>query len=304
MMIKKIPKIIQSPLRYPGGKSSFLKFFHEIMVSNRLVGKYYYEPFAGGAGVGLGLLSLGVAAEIFLNDADYHIYSFWQALLKHNQRFIDQVEYVPLTIDEWSKQKEVYDNYKKHSCFDVGFSAFYLNRCNRSGIIVGAGPIGGKQQRGKWKLDARFNKQNLIKRIMNIQNLRKRIHISNNDAIRFLKTKLPQGDKRRDVLVYLDPPYVRVGSKLYLNFYEEKDHKNLAQYLISQKYLKWIVTYDDSELIRQLYLDSRKWIIQLNYSLQLKQKGKEILIVSKTTQIPDDTKNLYNKWNIKEEISV
>ena len=304
MMIKQVSKIIQSPLRYPGGKGSFLKFFHEVMVGNRLVGKYYYEPFAGGAGVGLGLLSLDVVAEIFLNDADYHIYSFWLALLKHNQRFVDQVEYVPLTIDEWNKQKEVYDNYKKHSCFDVGFSAFYLNRCNRSGILVGAGPIGGRQQCGEWKLDARFNKQNLIKRIMDVQNLRKRIHISNDDAIKFLKTKLPQGDKRKNILVYLDPPYVGVGSKLYLNSYEERDHKNLARYLISQKYLKWIVTYGDSDLIRQFYPNYRRWVLQLNYSLQVKQKGREILIVSESIQMPDITKDSSKKWNIKEEIII
>lgn len=39
-----------------------------------------------------------------------------------------------------------------------------MNRINRSGIIK-AGVIGGMEKSGLWKLDARFNREDLIFRI-------------------------------------------------------------------------------------------------------------------------------------------
>ncbi len=47
---------------------------------------------------------------------------------------------------------------------DVGFSTFFLNRTNVSGVIKG-GIIGGQEQQGEYKIDARYNGQNLIRKL-------------------------------------------------------------------------------------------------------------------------------------------
>lgn len=296
-----ISKII-SPLRYPGGKGAFLFFFSELIKINGLNGGIYFEPFAGGAGVGLGLLQNGLVSEIVLNDADYHIFCFWFSVLNENQRFLDRINEVSLNIDEWKKQRNVYENIEKYSIFEIGFSTFFLNRCNRSGIMVGAGPIGGHKQTGKWRLDARFNKKTLTNRIENIGKLSERISFYNMDAIKFLKKKIPQNKQRKNVLVYLDPPYISAGNKLYLNFYSDKDHSQLANYLSSQTNLNWIVTYDNNHIVQSLYKDFSKWLFNLRYSLQAKQKGTELLILSNQLKFPENKQLYTKKLEIMEEI--
>lgn len=299
-MVQPCPKItsptekIFSPLRYPGGKGRLTNFLTSVLKSNECVGVDYYEPFAGGSGAALQLLSNGTVNDIWLNDADPCIYAFWFSILNENKRFVDNILSTPLTIQEWQKQQNIYSNPTAHSFFDVGFATFFLNRCNRSGIIVGSGPIGGYEQKGKWKLDARFNKKNLAARILSIGEYKKKIHVFNQDAIDFLITRLPKGPKRRQVFVYLDPPYLTAGRRLYFSFYKEKDHRQLAKYIVRQKILKWIMTYDNNEVIQEAYSSCREYLFSLRYSLQKKQKAQEMLIVPKNLKLPK-----FSQCNIK-----
>jgi DNA adenine methylase len=290
-------RIIKSPLRYPGGKGFFADYFSQLMSKNLIEDCRYYEPFAGGSGVALGLLSLNKASEVFLNDADYHVYCFWMAVLDEHERFIERMENSILSIKEWHKQKEVYVCPENSTVFEVGFSSFYLNRCNRSGILKGAGPIGGLKQHGKWRLDARFNKSELIERITAIGKLRDRITFRNMDAIQFLKKYIPKGRQRKKTFVYLDPPYVSAGDRLYLNFYEKSDHEKLASYLLEQSNLNWVLTYDDCSIIRKLYSSCQRELFHLRYSLQSRRRGRELLIAPVRLQLSDDTTALTNRWN-------
>jgi len=284
MKYKTLPHI--SPLRYPGGKACLTDFIDDLVYLNDLQGCPYFEPYAGGAGAALGLLMSGAVSEVFLNDADIRIYSFWQALLSESEQFIDNIQQVPLTMEEWARQREISKNPNIHDLFEVGFSTFYMNRCNRSGILSG-GPIGGYQQDGKWRIDVRFNRDNLSARIEALGRLRNSIHISNLDAIDFLKTTLPRGRGRDKVFVYLDPPYVVKARKLYLNVYEAKNHADLAKYMTSQKTLPWMMSYDDCDLIRNLY--SKTCTVQklpIRYSLQIKRSAEELLITPSTIDLP------------------
>lgn len=295
---KRTKSIIKSPLRYPGGKGAFFPYFFELINGNRLSGGRYYEPFAGGAGVALGLLSSDAVSKAVLNDVDYHVYCFWQSVLNETDRFVESIHTALLSIYEWKKQRQVYLFPKKYSMFDVGFSTFYLNRCNRSGILPKAGPIGGMHQAGKWRLNARFNREMLSERILAIGKLRNRLAVYNFDAIKFLKTHLlPQHKSSRD-LVYLDPPYVIAGNKLYLNFYQKIDHAALAEYLLQAHHFHWIVTYDDAALIRQLYSPCQRCLFQLCYSLQSKGQGKELLIAPKELKLPGKEKIVTKKWKM------
>ena len=153
-----------SPLRYPGGKRRLVNFMKTIIQENKLLGCHYVEPYAGGASIGLALLFDGYVNHIHINDLDRAVYGFWYSVLHKTEELVQLIQDSPVTISEWYRQREIQRNKKRTSLIDLGFSTFFLNRTNRSGIISG-GVIGGQEQDGDWKLDCRFNKPDLIKRI-------------------------------------------------------------------------------------------------------------------------------------------
>lgn len=267
-----------SPLRYPGGKAQLAPILAQTIKLNGLAGCVYFEPFAGGAGAALRLLRDNVVSELHLNDLDPRIYHFWHAALNEPEEFVERIHEVPLTIKEWQKQRQICMKGDVSKPFELGFATFYLNRCNRSGVILGAGPIGGREQSGTWKLDARFHRENLADRISWLSEVGDSISISQMDAMTFLVKQLPRGVGRKRVFVYLDPPYYSKASKLYMNSYREQDHKSLARYLRRQNVLKWIASYDDTDFIRELYSFCRVSQNSLRYSLQEKRQSSELLI--------------------------
>ena len=267
-----------SPLRYPGGKAKLAPILAQTIELNGLSGCAYFEPFAGGAGAALRLLREDVVSELHLNDLDPRIYYFWHAALNDTERFVHRIRTVPLTIEEWKRQRHICLKADVNQPFELGFSTFYLNRCNRSGVILEAGPIGGQQQGGIWKLDARFNRENLANRVNRLSESSGSIYITQMDAMEFLVKQLPRGGNRKQVFVYLDPPYYSKGSKLYMNSYTERDHKGLANYLRRQNILRWVASYDDTDFIRRLYSFSRISLSSLQYSLQEKRQAVELLI--------------------------
>lgn len=275
-----------SPLRYPGGKACLTGFLADIIDLNDLRGCNYFEPYAGGAGAALNLLKRRVVSEIYLNDADTRIFSFWLSVLNESDRFVDRVHNVPLTIEEWQRQNAICSKPDGHPQFDVGFAAFFMNRCNRSGVLTGSGPIGGYRQTGKWLIDARFNRDELSERVLTIKRFRDSIHINCEDAIVFLKKLLPRGRGRSRVFAYLDPPYVSNGKRLYLNAYDDSDHKSLSRYMTSQKSLHWLVSYDDSELIREIYEENKVSNIPIRYTLQKKRFAQELIIAPSYLILP------------------
>ena len=177
-------------------------------------------------------------------------------------------------MDEWRKQKSIHND-KRSSEFALGFSTFFLNRTNYSGIIEG-GPIGGAGQKGKWKLNARFNKEKLIEKIERIALYKSRIKVSSMDGL----TLLSKYKSEKNVFIYLDPPYCMKGGCLYLNHYVDENHSNLAQFLNKNKNLKWLLTYDNVKSIKKLYSERRQKNFSLNYSASSASKGKEVMIFS------------------------
>ena len=178
-----------SPLRYPGGKGKLEPFMELLIRQTGHVGGTYVEPFAGGAGIALELLEKEIVNDIVINDLDKGIYSFWRAIFSETDRFINHIRNVELTIDEWNRQRQVIDNCNRYS-YELGFATFYLNRTNRSGIIKG-GVIGGTEQAGNWRMDARFNREDLIERIIKIAKRKKHIHLYNKDVNSFIQNYLP-----------------------------------------------------------------------------------------------------------------
>lgn len=278
IVIKKSRKFY-SPLRYPGGKASLSSFLFDLIDYNHIINCTYVEPFAGGAGAALTLLFLEKVDQIIINDLDKSIYAFWKATLNYTERFIEKIRNIDVTIEEWHKQKRIYgDNYSSE--FDRGFATFFLNRTNRSGIIEG-GPIGGMKQKGKWKIDARFNKENLIERIKRVALYRSRIKILNIDGIELMK----QVYNMPNILIYVDPPYYEKGSSLYLNHYHESNHIELANFLNNHQEFNWLLTYDNVPEIMALYPERTKFEFDLYYHINKPKLRKEILIKSDSIAI-------------------
>lgn len=267
-----------SPLRYPGGKSNLYKYTCKLIKQNNLEGCTYVEPYAGGCGLALQLLHTGVVKNITLNDIDRSIYAFWKAVLDNKDELINKLNNTSITMDEWYKQKEIQNNKATADLFELGFSTIFLNRTNFSGIIK-AGPIGGYNQKGKYKLDCRFNVKNIIKRIELIHSYREQIQFYNKDAVEFFNT-LNNLDLD-EVFIFLDPPYFEKGPGLYTNFYTEEDHIILANHVANLNHY-WVVTYDNVDRIKEIYSEYKFNYNEysLNYSAHKKYKGTEIMFYS------------------------
>jgi len=155
---------LYTPLRYPGGKARFAPFIAELMQRNGLTGGHYLEPFAGGAGVALELLVHGVVKHVHINDFDPAVAAFWRAATEQPNELIELVAKEPLTIDAWRYWRGVMLGETAGTAIERGFATLFMNRTNRSGILKG-GVIGGLAQSGVYKMDARFKRDVLIKRL-------------------------------------------------------------------------------------------------------------------------------------------
>lgn len=268
-----------SPLRYPGGKTILYKKIKNILEKNNLIECTYMEPFSGGAGLALKLLMNNDVKRIVINDLDFAIYSFWHNVLYDTDKFCNDIENIKVDLEEWEKQKYIYNNQNNYSMYEVGLATFFLNRTNRSGIIKG-GVIGGKKQEGKYKIDCRFNKKVLIEKIKKIGMYRNRIKLFNYDANDFIK-RVVMRQKNENFFIYFDPPYIKKGPELYKNHFNNEEHKYLSTN-IKEKLLEknWIVTYDKNELVQKLYDNFCIVEFDLNYSAGKNKTGNELMILS------------------------
>lgn len=266
-----------SPLRYPGGKSKIYEKVRILIEANTLGNRTYVEPFAGGFGIGIGLLCDNIVQTAVLNDFDRHIYHFWYSVFHNTDDLLKKVMDTPITLDEREKQKAVYNDSSADVLRD-GFATLFLNRVNFSGIIKG-GPIGGLLQNGAYKIDCRFNKEEIKKRIESIAQLSGRILLYNCDASDLIINRLQ--DIIGSAFFNIDPPYVKKGRQLYANYFMEEDHRNLERVITEHlNETRWIVTYDDCDLIRDIYKKylMTEYVIQHNAGDST--RGKEVVITN------------------------
>lgn len=277
------PTMSFSPLRYPGGKGKLARFMIDLIRLNDLEDGTYVEPYAGGAAIAWELLLKGIVRNVEINDISPPVFAFWDAVINHTENLCRKITDTPVDIEQWNRAKIVYNNPENFSSVELGFSFFFLNRTNRSGVLNG-GVIGGKEQTGRYKIDARFNKDDLIKRIYNIALKRNKIKISNLDAIEFIAKRSLFWNNIS--LIYLDPPYYDKGQSLYLNAYKPADHRDVASSIINLKMKNWIVSYDDVRPIHDLYGMASKLQYTLNYSAHRKERGQEVMFFSESLNVP------------------
>lgn len=284
-----------SPLRYPGGKARLAPYISRLINAQAESPTHYAEPFAGGAGAALHLLRDEVVEYIHLNDLNPGIAAFWRASLDHPNEFCAKIMEIELSIEEWKNQRNTYDHPDEYDDLALGFATFYLNRTNRSGILD-AGPIGGLEQTGKWKIDARFNRSSLCARIQTIADMRHRIYVTQLDGLEFLRGLQHLSDR---IMVYADPPYLVQGDGLYLHAFDANDHVALAE-LLDKANFRWMLTYDDDPRITQrLYAHGRCATFDIAHTAHHQHVGQEAIIFSRDLQVPDMviTRGRVARWN-------
>ena len=279
-----------SPLRYPGGKAKVADFVQCLIKENALLDGTYVEPYVGGGSVALSLLFNEYVRDIYINDKDISIYAFWYSVLHESEALCKLIEDTPINVETWHKLKEIQSNKENVDLLNLGFSTFFLNRTNRSGILK-AGVIGGYDQTGNYKIDARFNKDDLINRIQRIADYADRIHLSNEDAVTLVQRL--NNELFHNVIFYLDPPYYVKGKGLYMNYYNDDDHQDIAKVIDGILNHRWIISYDNVDFIANLYSKYRQETFELNYSASNSGRGKEIMIFSDNMIIPNH--KLFNK---------
>ncbi len=276
-----------TPLRYPGGKGKLAAYVKAIIEKNSLSDGEYVEPYAGGAAIALELLFQEYVSRIHINDLSKPVYSFWKAVLNDTDELCRLVRDTPLNLTEWDRQKRIFRNPDANSYVELGFATFFLNRTNRSGIL-NAGVIGGRDQSGPWKIDARYNADELIFRIEAIANMRRRIKLTRKDALALLRYGLPKWSDK--TLIYLDPPYYEQGRELYYDYYQADDHAHLATFIqANMAHRAWIVSYDNVAPIKSLYKGARNIVYNVGYSARTSRIGKEVMFFSPTLDIPELT---------------
>lgn len=278
-----------SPLRYPGGKAALGPYLGKIVEANGITGGLYVEPFAGGAGCAMYLLFSEYVGEVILNDKDPNVYACWKAILSETDSFLEKLDSTDVTLNEWRKQKAIYHRAPRkrtYSTLEIGFATFFLNRTNRSGVMDG-GPIGGLDQSGPYKIDARYSKARLAQRIYRIAAYKDRISIFNKDAATLLRTlaKGRLGSIGADALVYCDPPYFKKGPDVYDYFFSIKEHRTFARFINGQKF-RWMISYDDAELIHQIYSKRDRNVFFMNYCVHCARQGRELIISSTNCELP------------------
>lgn len=275
-----------SPLRYPGGKGKLAPYVESVFQRNSLCDAYYVEPFAGGASVALSLLMNEYARRIYINDLDRAIFAFWHSVLNDTDALCRLIQDTPVTVRTWKRQKQIQRNKTTADVLSLGYSTFFLNRTNRSGILNG-GIIGGVSQKARWKIDARYNKQELIRRIERIALYRHRIHLSNTDATEFVSaicTDLPHR-----TLIYFDPPYYAKGPHLYHSYFRHEDHQALSDVVRRLVGYHWLVSYDNTPEIRKMYTGFERVHYSLHYCAASSCNGREVMFFSERTKRPSKT---------------
>lgn len=275
--------ITQTPLRYPGGKSQLRPYITALLESNGLTGGAYVEPYAGGAGLAMGLLLDGAVQRIEINDKDLRIFAFWHCVLEETEGLIREIWDTPVSVAQWEKERAVLERPEEYDLLTLAFATFFVNRTSRSGILKG-GVIGGKKQLSEYKIDCRYNKASLISLIERIAAHKDRITISNLDAIEFLRER----SFSPKTLIYADPPYFEKGKALYMDYYSAQDHAALSEFIRTQVKVPWIVSYDSVPEILFMYSFARHRDLRINYSAAKKQTATEVMFFSDSLIIPDE----------------
>lgn len=295
---EKWERSVVSPLRYPGAKRQLVTHIQDLIQANVPPPRLLVEPFCGGATAGLRLVGTDVAKHLVLNDADPLVAAFWEVAAFDTDWLIDAVDAITPTVELWDEWRHK----KPRSVRQRALKCLYLNRTTFSGILHGrAGPLGGRDQTGEYRIDCRFGKDGLISRIEGIGDLAdtgRLLDVWNDDwqlALRKVRHHFSFFDPN-EITVYLDPPYVEKAPQLYEWSLESSEHERLSKHLLSETSFHWVLSYDDSRLVREMYRGAtgvHRFKVPLRYSAAQGGNGaspRQELLISNYREVPSTLK--------------
>jgi DNA adenine methylase len=226
------------------------------------------------------LLAEGVVDEIHINDLAPGIAAFWRAVFNDTKEFTQLILHAQVTLDRWHEHRAIYLDPNGKSDLELGFATFFLNRCNRSGILS-ARPIGGLQQTGAWKIDARYDAASLAGRVSYLGGFRHRVNLSSLDAREFIRSL-----EASTALLYVDPPYITQGDDLYMDRLSYQDHQEVAA-VLDRSQLRWFMTYDvDERITDELYPNLRCAQFNIKHTAHQQHVGSEYAVFSDNLTVP------------------
>ena len=290
-----------SPLRYPGSKRRLSSFVSRALELNALRPKLYVEPFVGGASIALQLLFDEMIDQAILIDIDPFVANFWKAVFFDTEWLIDQIETIEISIEKWHEFKAFSPKTKR----EYALACLFLNRTNFSGILRSeVGPLGGREQKSKYKIDCRFPRDTLVRRVERISAHKDKIQgiwvCSWAEGIQRIREMQAAGElPGEDVFFYFDPPFFEKAASLYRFYFKNGDHEKLRDFLLTLED-GWILSYDASDQLSLLYGEAirnntngaRKRDVELIYStgIMLGRKPTKEVIISNLDHLPAETR--------------
>lgn len=278
---------------YPGGKTR---------VNNHIVKKLdafqlednieYREPFFGGGSVGLYYLFVHGKniQNIWINDKDANLCALWNAVIRYPNEFKERViSYTPTVQNFFDDQKLLKTTIslpdEKESLLDLAIKKLAIHQTSFSGMgTMSRGPYGGKEQKGKHKIDEKWSPKYICKKIdlLNKHFSTKQIRYASCSNLDF-ENVINQDDCQ--ALIYLDPPYFVKGNELYQCGFTYDDHVRLANCLKKTNH-KWLLSYDHCPEILDLY---QGWaaidMFDMDYYLTFGQKDADHNYARKNTEL-------------------
>lgn len=259
----------------------------------------WLEPFGGGAGAALTALMSGRVPEAWIVEANPALAAFWTTVMDDGPALARRIEATVPTLElfEDSKQLVAASLAGEAICqFELGYAAFIVNRCSRSGMIIpNVGPIGGKNQSGGHRIDSRFNAPALAQRILAVHALGSRFRVFADDGITRLESLADSGIED-EVFCFVDPPYIGVGNDLYAIGMDDGLHRRLADALNNLS-SPWLLTYDAHEQIPLLYPERPVVQFDIPHSAGSSRIGSEYLVLGPGMALPEA--NPLGKGNIE-----
>jgi DNA adenine methylase len=290
-----------SPLRYPGGKARMAPWLTDVFDTLQwpMDVEIWLEPFGGGAGAALTALMSGRVPEAWIVEANPALAAFWTTVMGDGPALARRIENTTPTLELFQRaQQSVADALAGNPVdpFELGFAAFMLNRCSRSGMVIpNVGPIGGKTQAGLHTIDARFNAPALADRVRAVHSLGDRFKVFAGDGIAFLED-LPESGIEDEVFCFVDPPYIGVGNDLYAIGMDDALHRRLAEAL-NRLASPWLLTYDAHPQVPLLYPDRPVVQFDIPHTVGSSRIGSEYLVLGPGMALPDA--NPLGKGNIE-----
>lgn len=290
-----------SPLRYPGGKAAMAPWLAALFDQQwgPLPVDIWIEPFAGGAGAALTLLDRDAVDEAWLIDQNPAIAAFWETVLEDGEQLAALIERTAPTIALYDDSRALLDTPDGADRFQLAYAAFIVNRCSRSGIVAPtSGPMGGRRGDGQWTIGARFNSDALADRVRHVHSMRGRLRAERGNGIERIE-EISDSGIEDEVLLFVDPPYIREGNRLYASGMDEAGHQRLADAL-NDSLCRWVLTYDDEPTVAEtLYPERRILGYDIRNTANRARVAREYAVFSDsidTRGLGTPLRNLGSEW--------